>query len=247
MTELKTHKAASAFPMMDNKRFAELLEDIRQNGQHVPITLCDGEILDGRNRAKACLQLGITPRTEQYSGDPWAFVWSLNGLRRDLLDEQRYLLWKHCNENSEAWQAEKQRIAEEANAKRSAAMVNLPYASTGEQRKEKVLAHNEPVLFNERSLGAIAASKRYCKVISIRTLHTLKDYENWLEDVLSKLSENDYAIVFGNTGLYPCEHATRAARVLYARFGDGVDVQDISEADLYEAFTTTATEEEATH
>lgn len=131
---IKNHPAADAFPMMDAKRFEELKADIQNNGQKVPIVLCDGMILDGRNRAKACAELGIEPKTEVFSGDPWSFVWSLNGTRRDLVAEQRYLIWKFCHENSAAFQAEKKRIADEANAKRSEAAKGNDNAA-----KEKVM------------------------------------------------------------------------------------------------------------
>jgi len=119
--EYQHHPAADSFPMMDDKRFNELLEDIRERGQIEPITICDGMILDGRNRYKACRELGIEPITREYTGDPWAYVWSLNGQRRDLVAEQRYLIWKYCHEHSEAFQAEKRRIQDEANRKRSEA------------------------------------------------------------------------------------------------------------------------------
>jgi len=131
--DIKTHPAADSFPMMDKARYGELVENIREHGQLEPITLYDGMILDGRNRYKACLDLGIKPKTRKYDGDPWAYVWSLNGERRDLNAEQRYLIWKLCHEQSEAFQAEKRRIQEEANRKRSEAAreqheVSKPYA-----------------------------------------------------------------------------------------------------------------------
>ena len=119
--EMKNHPAADAFPMMDEKRFAELVENIRQQGQLEQITICEGMVLDGRNRYKACLELGIEPKTRTFDGDPWAYAWSMNGERRDIVDEQRYLIWKHCSENSAAFKAEKKRIADEANRKRSEA------------------------------------------------------------------------------------------------------------------------------
>jgi N6-adenosine-specific RNA methylase IME4 len=128
---MKHHPAADAFPMMDDKRYQELVVDIGAHGQREPITLCDGMILDGRNRYKACQELGITPTTKDFDGDPWAFVWSLNGQRRDLVAEQRYLIWKYCHEKSESWQAEKSRIQEEANRKRSVAAKVQPRTDGG--------------------------------------------------------------------------------------------------------------------
>lgn len=118
---LKEHPAASAFPMMDEKRYSELKADIEAHGQQEPITLCDSLILDGRNRYRALTELGVQPILRTFYGDPWAYVWSLNGERRDLNAEQRYLIWKFCSEQSEAFQAEKRRIAEGANKKRSVA------------------------------------------------------------------------------------------------------------------------------
>jgi len=119
--ELRYHPAAEAFPMMENDRYIELLEDIQTNGQREDITICEGMILDGRNRYKACISLGIPYRSRNFTGDPWAYVWSLNGTRRDLEETQRYLIWKHCNENSQSWRDEQQRIKDEANQKRSKA------------------------------------------------------------------------------------------------------------------------------
>lgn len=126
------HPAANAFPMMTDERFAELKDDIASNGLLEPVTLCDGKILDGRNRAKACEELGIPIKTRDFGGDPWSFVWSLNGARRDLVDEQRYLIWKHCHEQSDEWQAEKQRIKDEANRKRSEAAKSPQKVVSGE-------------------------------------------------------------------------------------------------------------------
>ena len=128
---MKHHPAADAFPMMDQNRYQELVSDIGEHGQREPITICDNMILDGRNRYKACLELDLTPTTKDFDGDPWAYVWSLNGQRRDLVAEQRYIIWNFCHEKSEAWQAEKARIQDEANRKRSEAAKAQPRTETG--------------------------------------------------------------------------------------------------------------------
>jgi N6-adenosine-specific RNA methylase IME4 len=130
--------------MMDDGRYQELLADIREHGQREAITICDGKILDGRNRYKACLEIGTIPITKVFDGDPWAYVWSLNGQRRDLVAEQRFIIWDYCNGQSEAWQAEQARIQEEANRKRSEAAkaqheVSKPYAG-----EKMVVEHSVP-------------------------------------------------------------------------------------------------------
>lgn len=159
------HPAAEAFPMMDAKRFSELVEDIRANGLRQPITLCDGMVLDGRNRIRACEQLGFEPAIIQFVGDPWAYAWSLNGTRRDLVAEQRYLIWKFCHEHSEAWLAEKRRIQDEANRKRSEATRERPRNEDGTLAEKPVveqsvhpLVDTEPKVAVEREQKA-AASK----------------------------------------------------------------------------------------
>ena len=140
----KFHPTADAFPLMKEGRLSELIDDIKTNGLRQPVTLCGGMILDGRNRALACEQAGIDLATISFEGDPWAYAWSLNGQRRDLADEQRYLLWKHCREQSEAFRAELERIQEEANKKRSEAAKGNDNAS--KEKEKTVVEHNEQPL-----------------------------------------------------------------------------------------------------
>lgn len=154
---LDSHPAADAFPMMEDKRFDELKADIEANGLREPVTLCDGLILDGRNRYKACLALGVQPTTRTFTGDPWAFVWSLNGERRDLVDEQRYLIWKFCHEASEAWQATQAEIDAEANRKRSEAAKSQP-RKDGKLAEKQVVEQNVP-LPAKRHKGKSAKAK----------------------------------------------------------------------------------------
>jgi len=139
LTDYEFHPAADEFPMMDKERLDELIKDISINGQREPICLYQGKILDGRNRMLACQALGIAPKTRTLPEDidPWSYVWSLNGERRDLTAAQRYLIWKACHEKSEAWQAEQQRIQEEANRKRSEAAKQQPRTEDGTKLAEK--------------------------------------------------------------------------------------------------------------
>lgn len=128
---MEFHPAAEAFPIMNKTRLAELQEDIKKHGLREPITLCDGMILDGRNRYKACMELGITPETRIYEGNPWDFTWSCNGQRRDLDADQRYLIWKFCSEQSDTWKATEARIKAAANQARSEAAKEQPRTDEG--------------------------------------------------------------------------------------------------------------------
>jgi len=119
--ELSAHPAADLFPMMDDNRFTELCESVAANGLELPILICDGMILDGRNRYKACVETGTKPVFREFTdGDPFLKAWELNGVRRDLSADQRAAIRLDADAKSEAWQAEqdaKRRAANEARAK----------------------------------------------------------------------------------------------------------------------------------
>jgi len=139
---LKSHPAADAFPMMDDGRYAELLSDIRHNGQREPITLCEEMILDGRNRYRACIEAGIEPEFREHKGDPWAFAWSLNGARRDLEATVRALIFKRCEDGSAKWAERLAKIAEDGRRKKSAAAIGNSNAA----KAKTVTDHDDPPL-----------------------------------------------------------------------------------------------------
>lgn len=90
---MEFHPLANLFPMMMDKELAVLAEDIKTNGQQIPIYLCDGKILDGRNRFRACEMVEVEPKIEQFTGtDPLAFVVSMNLKRRHLNESQRAMI-----------------------------------------------------------------------------------------------------------------------------------------------------------
>lgn len=133
------HPAADIFPMMEEKRLTELAQDIRDNGQQEPIRLLDGSLIDGRNRLAACRMAGVQPKFTSVSGDvnPWVYVWSLNGQRRDLTPEIRFNAWKRSAEGGEEWRAERQRIQAAANkARADAAKGNSNAAKATEKNSD---------------------------------------------------------------------------------------------------------------
>lgn len=84
------HPVANIFPPMSESEFTALREDIAEHGQREPIWLFEGKVIDGRHRMRACLELGHSLRTKEYTGDDaTAFVVSLNLHRRHLDESQR--------------------------------------------------------------------------------------------------------------------------------------------------------------
>jgi ParB-like chromosome segregation protein Spo0J len=90
------HEIASVLPMLDDEEFADLANDIKQNGLRDTIVLSpEGDkIIEGRNRQKAALSVGVQPRFRLFNpatdGESLAaFVTSKNFRRRHLSPSQR--------------------------------------------------------------------------------------------------------------------------------------------------------------
>jgi len=88
----EVHPFAAIFPEMTGDEFATLVTDIRANGLHEPIDLYEDKTLDGRNRDRACADLGIVPMYRNFTGseaEAQAYVISKNLHRRHLNESQR--------------------------------------------------------------------------------------------------------------------------------------------------------------
>jgi len=86
----KVHPAANAFPMMSPQELMDLAEDISTNGLRERLVIYQGQLLDGRNRGKACEMAQVRPETREYDGcDPVGYVVSMNMRRRHLNETQR--------------------------------------------------------------------------------------------------------------------------------------------------------------
>ena len=90
------HPAATAFPLMEGEAYERLRNDIKANGLRMPIILAkhDAEwcVLDGRNRMRACAELGRDFKHEYFDGDlgeAIRYSISLNVARRHLNESQR--------------------------------------------------------------------------------------------------------------------------------------------------------------
>jgi len=84
---MEFHELANIFPMMNNEEYQKLKADIQTNGfdASLPIILHENKILDGRNRYKACEELGIKPAYTTFNnGDPLSYVVRTNLHRRHL-------------------------------------------------------------------------------------------------------------------------------------------------------------------
>ena len=92
--KFEEHEITGIFPPMREKEFEALVADIQEHGQFEPIWTYQGKVIDGRHRLRACKQLGMTPRTQEWDGEGslLEFVIALNLHRRQLKETQRAMI-----------------------------------------------------------------------------------------------------------------------------------------------------------
>lgn len=124
MKDRQFHPVSEIFPLLEGEEFEGLKESIRANGQREPIVLHpDGRILDGRNRYRACMALGMEPKTITYTGmgDTQAlidYVLDTNLHRRHLTSSQQAIAAVKADDLLQAERAAaKQRMSDGAKGK----------------------------------------------------------------------------------------------------------------------------------
>jgi hypothetical protein len=132
------HPAAEIFPLMPDDELRDLAANIK-GGQRDPIAICDGKVLDGRNRLRACRLAGVRPRVEHVeTDDPLGFVLSRNLHRRHLNSAQRAALAVELLPMLEAEAKERQRAAggdrKSAKAKAGGSVPQKVAGAVGEAR-----------------------------------------------------------------------------------------------------------------
>lgn len=84
---LDIHRFAKLIPVITPGDMDRLIEDVEAHGVVEPLTLYEGEVLDGRNRLAVASVLNVPVEVKDFDGDEAAakaFVWSANAARRHL-------------------------------------------------------------------------------------------------------------------------------------------------------------------
>ena len=95
ITTMKAHPATAIMPNMTDSEYADLKADMSVHGQRETIKTWEGQIVDGRQRYRACMELGITPRFDalkKVEGTVEQLVLSLNYHRRHLTTSQKAMI-----------------------------------------------------------------------------------------------------------------------------------------------------------
>lgn len=94
ISELPPHPLAELFPCLEGDELEVLKQSISENGQREPIWTYQGQLVDGRNRYRACQDLKIEPKIQEWEGrgSLVSFVLDQNLHRRHLTESQRAMV-----------------------------------------------------------------------------------------------------------------------------------------------------------
>lgn len=208
LKDLQFHELANIFPMMNDERFMDLVDDIKQNGLHDPIDLYEGKVLDGRNRYKACLIAGVEPRGYEYTGDdPLKYVLSKNLHRRHMDESQRAMVGAnianlprgvfHGNQHSKEVSANLP--IPQTSVAQAAEAVNVGVRSVTSAKKVKadgvdtlqslVVTGELPVSVAEAFTKIVSDRKRQAEIIETQGAEGIKDIVK--EDRKAKKTERE--------------------------------------------------------
>jgi hypothetical protein len=177
---------------MSKEEFKVLKEDIQANGLRVPIMIYGGQILDGRHRHKALMDIKV-PLTENHftewkstAGDtPLKYVISQNVARRHLNESQRAIIAAELANGTHGGDRSKTPI--DALPMESAAkMLNVGKKSV--ERAKKALAN--PRLADEVRKGTIKVSAANNFAESDKQDELLKKHNNDIVEAVKEANQN---------------------------------------------------------
>lgn len=158
-SERQYHEVANIFPLMQGEEYEGLKADIKANGLLEPVWLHPEShtIIDGRNRHRACVDLGIAPKFRYWDGKGSlvSFVVSLNLKRRHLNESQRAMVAAKIASMNEG-RPEKTRSIDLVSQEKAAEILNVSVPSI--KRAKVVQEHGTPELVAAVERGDVAVS-----------------------------------------------------------------------------------------
>lgn len=145
------HPAAAVFPLIDGDDFNDLCESIRMHGVQHPAVVRGNELLDGRNRMRACEAL----KSQGWSGScpvvEWKddgrnvaeWIWDTNALRRHMDDDGIAMA------SSAIWPL----IAKENEARREASKFDKAKATEAAKARHAVTTESSSPQKRDRKAG----------------------------------------------------------------------------------------------
>ena len=159
---MEFHELANVFPMMSDEEFTTLKSDMQEKGfdTNYPILTWEDKVIDGRNRYKACIELGITPIVKKWNGETseeaLAFVIRSNLHRRHLNESQRAMVAARIANMRQGERTDLSSIDERLSQSSVATLLNVSKPSV--ERAVKVQREGSPDLISAVEQGKVAVS-----------------------------------------------------------------------------------------
>lgn len=155
---MTAHKYAQLFPMLTDAELSDMAADIKCRGLLNPIVTFQGEVLDGRNRLRACELADVQPFFVEYTGtDPLADVLSWNLHRRQLTSSQRAMVATKLATMKQGARNDLEPSADLRNVSQEQAAKSLG-VSTRLVQQAKVIEREAPELAKEVEAGTMTIS-----------------------------------------------------------------------------------------
>lgn len=203
--------------MMTDKEFESLKQDILINGLREPIYLHSGKIIDGRNRYKACIELGIEPAFRNYEGnesDLIDFVISLNLHRRHLNSSQKACLSVEILPDLEA------KTKENLSKKMSAIRKGEDYTELPELNSSEIASK----IFGVSERYIFEAKKLYKD--SKQLFQEVKDGNLTLQQAKKRLNENEDSAKLQKPNVWEGKEPTKYDWIKINRLVSGLGVSE---------------------
>ena len=151
---MKIHPIAQLFPPMSQAEFAALKADIKQHGLSEPILVWKGQIVDGKDRWRACTALRVQPKYRQWKSkeSPERYVVSMNVMRRHLPEAVRAILAARL---AQIPKGGNQHASQEASMSQAEAAIRLKVSRSSVQRAKVVYENGAKALLKELMAGKI--------------------------------------------------------------------------------------------
>jgi ParB-like chromosome segregation protein Spo0J len=158
--KLPLHPLCKIFPRLVGAKFEELKADIKANGLRHAIVTHQGMILDGGNRYAACIEVGVQPLINDYTGsDPVAYVLSANLHRRHLSLGQQAAIVASAQDWSTAQAVGKPKLVNVGQFATVAQRAAASGASRSTQKMADKVAKESPELAVKVAHGEISLPK----------------------------------------------------------------------------------------
>jgi hypothetical protein len=193
---LESHPFAALFPELPPEELTQLARDIKERGLLEPIILYEGQILDGRNRYRACQIAGVKPRTEEFNAKitkrtPEEFVVSCNLRRRHLSVGQKSVIaleWSEQIELSADPQKNKERGRPKGTLSEAAKKIGINERRVFEVRQ---IRDANPSLYQDVKAGKSSLSSALAEISPPRDA---RFHKSDLEDSESTSQQPDWGI-----------------------------------------------------